>query len=618
MLIKKIFGLFFIILLVLVIPFLIYTSVSYDDLDFKLNEKHIKTFFDELKYVSYNSTSNLKSNFVNDNKDILTYLNQLNSFWISAYLNGVTLLRIEVDPNKDKDIFSLINELISNELTKKKIAKETFNNSRLKIDCIVDRKRAFTFPNILLTYSFLPALDTMEIMCSNKKYTILPDDYIKFKLQSTDLNSRNNVYFGYNLDLIYKYLKTEFKEFNQSEITSYYRAKTISFIESYDRKSVLKLYRTNVMRYNIAYEDVFRAISLAGNWFINNINSNENNRVNYNYDCLEDKLDNQNYSYPRHAGSTYGMMKIYSLTKDSRLLDAAIKALNFILSFEKKISIPNYKDSYPILTIAPEDNVALGNVSLTLLALLEYAKTTNDKKYDGKINGLGTFLKAMQTSEGDFIPYYNLITNYRDPNTKVLNFNGQAVLALTRLYLYNKRQDILPVLKKAFEFLKYKQWDFFLGSIYRYFFFWEVQAIAEANVIFNDEYNLVAHKIVDDAMASIMDDSSAPFDDYVGAVDQSMFWLPNTSGAGIYLEGLSQYYLIAPQENKNKLKYLIKKMAEYIISQQVTLDNSYLYKNPSLAIGCIRYNAVQPNTRNDFTQHCMVGVVNSYLNGIFD
>ncbi len=613
-------------LIVVIANIIIYNSITFsteDVLDEKIVEHYYKWLRYEInndRYNKYNKKNNPYLKSITEDRNL-----PVKKLFLTLYDDGFVLARAFGTGQNLFTTFKSACDKLKTQMKEYEVEYYEFSRCRIKLDLIKDEADIWSFHPELRTLSFLEGVDAVKLEYDDKEEYILPDDYIK--LGSGGMIINNFQIWGTGIDLqklLQAYIK-EKKMLNPPSFdeVSFSRCQTESYIESYMHDKAFKVYRCNILLDEIDKELVYSSIRNAGEYFKMNVDEKENGRINYIYNPLEDKIDNSHYSFPRHAGSTYGMYKIYETTKDRETFYKAEKALNFLMSFRRdfSINIMDKSKKYGMYIDNNTDIIHLGNISLTLLALLQRAKITGDKRYKRVIDGLGDFLLFMQKDDGSFAPFYWKSTNVRGDDHIVLNYGGQAILAMTRLYNLTKKEKWKKSLKKALDNLIEEQWEFFLSDYYEYYFFWEIQAICESYKVFqNEEYVEYASRMVEDFIKYVAHEGELPIKDFDNMLYQSLFMTPNSSDSGIFLEGFTSYYKFLRENNRqhSHLDWLAKGFTKSIINLQIDRENGYLYKNIDKAIGGIRYNAVSPYCRNDYTQHCITGVIYAYQSGIFD
>ena len=116
---------------------------------------------------------------------------------------------------------------------------------------------------------------------------------------------------------------------------------------------------------------------MAGGYLVNA--TNDQGVFAYEYNALEDLVNNRKYNLLRHAGTVYSMLQLYNNTNDKKLFSMSEKALDFLLLFIKP-----YDNASCIVN--NEDEIKLGGNALTIIALVEYTKITAIRKMNSPTN----------------------------------------------------------------------------------------------------------------------------------------------------------------------------------------------------------------------------------------
>lgn len=162
------------------------------------------------------------------------------------------------------------------------------------------------------------------------------------------------------------------------------------------------------------------AAAAAGRWMARNLEGD--GRFLYGYEREEDRV-NPGYSTVRHAGAT---MALYLLAAqlDPGFLDPADRALGYLL--ERVIDTTDGG-----LAIADTgDRAQLGTSGLTMAALAERRRFTNDVRYDDLMRRMGRFILGQQESSGALLAFWNPHIGSPTPDAYGPFATGEALWAL--------------------------------------------------------------------------------------------------------------------------------------------------------------------------------------------
>lgn len=201
---------------------------------------------------------------------------------------------------------------------------------------------------------------------------------------------------------------------------------------------------------------IYESINLSGNYlsesiendgqFVYRINLDSSQKVKLKYNTL------------RHVGSIYALCMYYELTDNSKALEAALKAANFMKDslLAPLIKHPELIGIWSHGTINHDDDpslVKLGGNGLGLLALayLEKIKPGTTSTY--VLQKMGDFILFMQKRNGGFYSKYFLDSRGRDDSWTSLYYPGEAALGLLMLYEIDKDSKWLNAAAKALKYL---------------------------------------------------------------------------------------------------------------------------------------------------------------------
>jgi len=198
-----------------------------------------------------------------------------------------------------------------------------------------------------------------------------------------------------------------------------------------------------------------------------------------------------NYNMLRHSGAIYALCGWLQLYKNTKALKVVEKALGYL----KEQIIPFQDD---LLCVKEGGEIKLGGAALSLLALLEYHKLRPLPEHIPIMQGLAKFICWMQDGNGRFRSKVHLVEKVSG-DWESTYYPGQAILALTRLYLTDEDITWLVAAEHGATYLinKYDQED----PVRRPYNHWLCIAIAELHPIlsrnsFYKQYWLLANTIL--------------------------------------------------------------------------------------------------------------------------
>jgi hypothetical protein len=374
---------------------------------------------------------------------------------------------------------------------------------------------------------------------------------------------------------------------------------TVSVVESHDRSRVLPLHRGLLPRIDPAAIDppkLNRAIVLAADYLSRIVG--DDGRFVYVYDPLRDADDDTDYSMIRHAGAADGLLEAYGELHDPKLLDAAERALDHLVSILQVVSDPN-DPSAPDFTYLPDDDNAyspIGGTGLALIAFSKHAAVTGKTTHLERMRSMARFLVKQLDVQGVFQPYF-------PPNQQgleardVLYYPGEAMLGLVRLHAVDPDARWLEAAERAAHHRA--------SEPRRARDFWYLLACAELHRITHDE--LWADKVwaIADATADEQDKDEQELADFGGSYG-SMLRASPTSTA---LEALAATVALARFTGHDGARWFdaAKRMASFVLWEQLDEDAEFYVINPAKALGGVRTNPWGSNVRIDNDQHAILG-----------
>jgi len=177
------------------------------------------------------------------------------------------------------------------------------------------------------------------------------------------------------------------------------------------------------------------------------------------------------YDWPRHAGATYYLAQVATLSGDSQTRWAALRAAGWMRDHAMV-------ECGAARCIGSEHVVDVGSTALAILAFVEMARTKLDPGYALVVPDLTAFLRGQQRPDGDLMHLYD-----RDARTPIdiqlVYYTGEAAFALSRAHALLGDPRDLEAASRALAYLVGPGWSFF-GS--RYYFgeeHWTCLAMAD-------------------------------------------------------------------------------------------------------------------------------------------
>lgn len=400
-------------------------------------------------------------------------------------------------------------------------------------------------------------------------------------------------------------------EFNRFRSESY-----ISGVETW-----LRLYRGHPVVGALSKRKIEHAVELA----IGHIQrtQEENGKFLYYYDAtLDSRRDHEHpkrdivknpyYNILRHCGGALTCIYYEKYTRKWKTFGNACRAIDYLIAQARVQDYGGHEGAY----IYSEKKSKLGGTGIALYLLADYQAVTGDDRYREWADRFAWHLVNQITANGEFI-YYNIYLDKpvtEEENQKYFSFYypGEAVCGLAK-YLHlveaGSRGMFFEKLRKAMEFLlvvrpvtRASEYSvlpsdgWLMMGIMEMWDFEEMQDQMYADFVFSDAQKMIDH------MYKV---SNAPYPDYAGAFYYDYGDFPYADGARC--EGLLGAYELAAKmgehEKARQLWPAIRLGAWAVMHLVNTEDSIYFAKNPSLALGGIRFKHTRQWFRIDTIQH---------------
>ena len=361
-----------------------------------------------------------------------------------------------------------------------------------------------------------------------------------------------------------------------------------------DRKGrIVDLYRYNALINldEIDNELLFKRITLAKTWFINNVN-NKTKRLQYMYYPSLDEYSPTN-NHVRQLATLWSITKLKDFLQDSSFDDLIKETINYYLDYSVKTD-KNY--SYIMI----ENKAKLAYSAFLILSLLHVSDYPDNNKL---LTSLAKGIISLQNVDGSFNTYF-----VSERNTGIDYYPGEAMLALMKLYNKTGNKTYLDSVYKAFHYYK----EYWRKNKNTAFIPWHTQAYFLL-------YNEVKDPGIKDFIFEINDwlvnryqIRNDIYKDKIGGFPQNN---PHNSTSS-YLEGIADAYLLARniEDNFHFIKYrkAIQLGVRFIVLTQYTEDNAFYIGNQKRTVGGFRHSLISNTQRIDYTQHAIMALMKIY------
>ncbi len=376
-----------------------------------------------------------------------------------------------------------------------------------------------------------------------------------------------------------------------------YRFETSSWFSN--QQTILPLYRGHAWFNQISAQSLYVSAVWAGEYLKGAIQSN--GRFNYLYHADRDAVSNQ-YNILRHAGTLYALLELYEITRDTELLNAAKRAIAYLLEF--------IRPDRDMAGVVENDYIKLGGNALAIVALTKFVQVTGETERLATAIQLGRWIQTAQAENGQFT-----IHKQGYPGGEITDFvsgyyPGEAILALNRLYDRDGDETWLDTAESAALYLiqtrdgdlsdrelTLDHWLLYgLNELYRH----------RPNPVYLQHVTRIASEI---ARRQIR---KSKFPDWRGGFDKP----PRSTPTACKTEGLcAAYRLIRDFGEAQPTREILSAIGSglrFQLQTQIRPELALHFPNPQRTLGGFRNKFSEFDVRIDFVQHNLSGLLAAY------
>src|ERR1039457_3663744 len=284
------------------------------------------------------------------------------------------------------------------------------------------------------------------------------------------------------------------------------------------------------------------------------------------------------YSLPRHAGTTWLLSLAYRVLGHARYRDTATSAIDYLATH----AVPSECQATDFACVGSNDAADLGSAALTSVAIVEYQLATGDRRFRGLAERLGRFLLHMQKPSGDFCHGFTPGTGLRDCAGQVLYYSGEAALALAKLHQILPDPTLTAAAERALDYLTGTNYDYFLGQFFIGEDHWTCIAAEAAFPFVNkDAYARFCYAFARLNRRVQVEADGGPLADLAGAFGVTPFFLPHNTPAGSRTEANVATYRLSVLRGEPQPDILetVRRSLRYLVDQPVRPAVSILSQN---------------------------------------
>lgn len=195
---------------------------------------------------------------------------------------------------------------------------------------------------------------------------------------------------------------------------------------------------------------IFSIIDNASRYLARQVN--ENGKFHYGYFPCFDRSINQ-YNILRHATSIYALIEAYEVNRDEQLVKPIQLALKYLL--DKNVEVLETPDGVQRAFIVAHSNnneIKLGAIAAAILAITKYVEVFQDDTYVAVAELLANGIEYFQNDDGSFVHVYDFPDLSLKEENRIIYYDGEATLALMRMYSMDRNHKWLDMVNKAFNY----------------------------------------------------------------------------------------------------------------------------------------------------------------------
>jgi len=360
-----------------------------------------------------------------------------------------------------------------------------------------------------------------------------------------------------------------------------------------DGKEFCRLYRGHRVPKDVNRADLLAAAVSGGNYLVRSVGAD--GRFVYSYLPKQD-IVKDSYNILRHAGATYAMLELYEVTRDDGVLEAARRALGYLLD-----QVRPYPGQLDAACVVEDGYVKLGGNGLAAIALSKYAAVTGDRSHVQVMHKLVAYIQLHQTNSGRFVRQKESYPGGADTHFSSMYYPGEAILALVRAHAVDPRESYLDAAEKGARFLIEVR-DGGLPVRALPADHWLLYAL---NELYRQRPNglYLEHSINIATSIAMAQNPEPDYPDWRGTYGEP----PRTAPAATRAEGLLAAHALArdygrPQEADVFLQ-AAGRSASFLLQTQFRPESAMYLKDPQRCLGGFRRSLTDYEIRIDYVQH---------------
>ncbi|HEY3821958.1 MAG TPA: hypothetical protein VGL81_32550 [Polyangiaceae bacterium] len=468
----------------------------------------------------------------------------------------------------------------------------------LVYESVVGEGPVVAWPEVALSFSFVPGRDGLAATFGGRTTYVTPDDLLAMQAYDHGL-SFPSMQIAVGLDLpVALAAATTGLDCSARDLLEHGTLRRIRVV-----RTVAGAPPARVVTPETLDESDVRAAAVAlGRYLARGVG--EDGRFRYLVNAPTDQTL-PGYDWPRHAGATYFLAQIAGLTGDPDVGFAALRA-GALLRDRATLRCGDAR----CIGDPEGELVDVGSTALAVVAFVELARTHLDDGYRLLVPELTAFLRAQQRTDGELMHLYDRRTK-RPIDLQLLYYTGEAAFALSRAHgLLGDARD-RDAATRALERLAGPAWSFFGSRYYWGEEHWTCQAM-------DDLWDGLSAPTREKALAFCLGwqaygrrlmygPGDTPFD-ADGAYGVGPVLTPHLTPAGSRAEaGLATLDAARragrPAEELAALDRQMRRSLAMLLRHQLPAGREYLLVDPAAVSGAMPGSEVDWQLRIDYAQH---------------
>jgi hypothetical protein len=331
-------------------------------------------------------------------------------------------------------------------------------------------------------------------------------------------------------------------------------------------------------------------------------------RIRYRYDPRAGRaLAGQNLL--RHAGTTWSLLRANERFGDPRFVGAADRALSFLLRHTGTDVRQGPHGGGRVRFVLEGSNHKLGGAGLSLLALATWQQQTGDTKYEEAAKQFATHLLSQQQESGEFWSYAPKVEGGPRKPDRSEYYPGEAVLGLVAWYASDPDPRWLDTAKRGADWLIDVR-DAGKGPGKLAADHWLMMALERLHRVTGDD-RYVEHAIRLAETVAFQQQRQAGHDRFHPDYRGGFYEPPRSTPATIRAEGLGAVLDLCARTNRDCERFVpvLHLAVGHALQSQYGEDDTWWTPRPEDVVGGFAGGLVDPELRNDYTQHAFCALL---------